>query len=114
MILANKKAIVTGAANGIGRAIAQRFVREGAEVSILDINDAAAAAVVQTIRQTGGTAHAFHCDVGDAAQVQAAFDAALAAMGGLHILVNNTGIIRQSPVVDMAEEDWDLIIRTNL
>ena len=114
MILANKKAIVTGAANGIGRAIAQRFVREGAEVSILDINDAAAATVVQTIRQTGGTAHAFHCDVGDAAQVQAAFDAALAAMGGLHILVNNTGIIRQSPVVDMPEEDWDLIIRTNL
>ena len=114
MKLTGKKAIVTGAANCIGRAIAQRFAREGAEVSILDINDAAAATVVQAIRQTGGVAHAFHCDVGDAAQVQTAFDAALAAMGGLHILVNNTGIIRQSPLVDMPEEDWDLIIRTNL
>ena len=114
MKLSGKKAIVTGAASGIGRAIAQRFAQEGAAVALFDINDAAAACVVAAIREKGGTAHAFHCDVGDAAQVQAAFDAALTAMGGLHILVNNTGIIRQSPVVDMPEEDWDLIIRTNL
>ena len=114
MRLQNKKAIVTGAASGIGKAIAKQFAIEGAEVAILDINDAAMAAVVSEIAQQGGKAHAVHCDVGAADQVARAFDEALAALGGLDILVNNTGIIRQSPVVDTSEEDWDLIIRTNL
>lgn len=114
MRLNQKKAIVTGAACGIGRAIAQQFSEEGAEVCIFDINDEAAQQVVKEIEQKGGTAYAIHCNVGDAEQVASAFDQALIIMGGLHILVNNTGIIRQSSVLQTTEEDWDLIIRTNL
>lgn len=112
--LTGKKAIVTGAASGIGKAIACAFVDEGAEVTILDVNDDGMEVVVDLIRDRGGTAHRVHCDVGSAEQVGAAFDQALEAMQGLDILVNNTGIIRQSPIVEMTEEDWDLILRTNL
>ncbi len=114
MRLKNKKAIVTGAGSGIGKAIAIRFAREGAAVAILDINDRAAQAVVTEINQSGGHAHAYRCDVGDSTQVNQAFDQACTALGGLDILVNNAAIIRQSSVVDMAESDWDLLIRTNL
>jgi NAD(P)-dependent dehydrogenase (short-subunit alcohol dehydrogenase family) len=114
MRLKNKKAIVTGAAFGIGRAIANNFAKQGAQVCILDINDEAAAKAVEDIKKAGGIAFSMHCDVGDAQQVDAAFTKAVKAMDGLNVLVNNAGIIRQSPVVDTSEEDWDLIIRTNL
>ena len=114
MRLSKKKAIVTGAAHGIGKAIAKNFAKEGAEVCILDIDDQASAQVVADIEKNGGTAYAIHCDVGDSKQVNAAFSQSIKAMGGLNVLVNNTGIIRQSSVVDMAEDEWDLIIRTNL
>jgi NAD(P)-dependent dehydrogenase (short-subunit alcohol dehydrogenase family) len=69
---------------------------------------------VSELQAAGGKAHAIRCDVGFSDQVNQAFDRAVAAMGRVDILVNNTGIIRQSPVVEMPEEDWDLIIRTNL
>lgn len=114
MRLKNKKAIVTGGACGIGKAIANRFAEEGAEVCILDINDAESAKVVQQIESNGGKALAIHCDVGDSKQVGVAFKEAIKFMGGLNVLVNNTGIIRQSSVLDTTEEEWDLIIRTNL
>ena len=114
MRLKNKKAIVTGGACGIGKAIAERFAEEGAEVCILDINDEASSKVVEDIEKTGGRAYSIHCDVGDSKQVDAAFSKAMDFMRGLNILVNNTGVIRQSPVLETSEEDWDFIIRTNL
>lgn len=114
MRLKNKKAIVTGGAHGIGKAIAKNYAKEGAKVCILDIDDSASAEVVKDIKKSGGTAYAIHCDVGDSTQVNDAFSRSIEAMGGLNVLVNNTGIIRQSSVVDMAEDEWDLIIRTNL
>ncbi len=114
MRLQKKKAIVTGAAHGIGAAIAKNFALQGAEVCVLDIDDEASEKVVADIKANGGTAFAIHCDVGDSKQVNAAFDESIKAMEGLNVLVNNTGIIRQSSVVDMAEDEWDLIIRTNL
>lgn len=114
MRLQDKKAIVTGGAHGIGKAIANNFAKQGAEVCILDIDDKASAEVVEGIKNNGGTAYAFHCDVGDSKQVNDAFGQSIEAMGGLNVLVNNTGIIRQSKVVDMEEDEWDLIIRTNL
>jgi len=114
MRLKNKKAIVTGGAHGIGKAIAKNYAKEGAAVCILDIDDTAATGVVEDIEKNGGTAYAIHCNVGDSKQVNDAFRKSIDAMGGLNVLVNNTGIIRQSPVVDMSEEEWDLIIQTNL
>jgi 3-oxoacyl-[acyl-carrier protein] reductase len=114
MRLKNKKAIVTGGACGIGKAIAKRFTEEGAEVCILDINDEASSKVEEDIKKAGGRAYSIHCDVGDSKQVDAAFSKAMDFMGGLNILVNNTGVIRQSPVLETSEEDWDFIIRTNL
>lgn len=114
MRLLNKKVIITGAANGIGKAIAKCFGREGAKVCILDIDQNNAAVVVADIIKDGGTAYAIRCDVGNSQEVNAAFEEAIAKMGGLNILVNNAGIIRQSTIVDMLEEDWDAIIRTNL
>ncbi|MFY0653466.1 MAG: glucose 1-dehydrogenase [Cyclobacteriaceae bacterium] len=114
MRLKGKKAIVTGAAHGIGKAIAINFAREGAVICILDIDDAAADQVVGEIESKGGTAYAIHCDVGNSKEVITAFDQAIENMGGLNVLVNNTGIIRQSPLVDMEEDEWDLIIKTNL
>jgi NAD(P)-dependent dehydrogenase (short-subunit alcohol dehydrogenase family) len=114
MKLEGKNAIVTGAANGIGKAIAIGFAKEGADVAILDIADDKAAEVVAAIEAEGRRAKAIHCDVGYSDQMDAAFAEAIDFLGELNIMVNNTGVIRQAPVVDTSEEDWDLILRTNL
>jgi len=115
MKLAGKKAIVTGGASGIGKAIAAAFAREGAQVVILDFNPEKAAQTVAEIEKNIGKKIGFaHCDVGSSAEVARAFAEADQLLGGLDILVNNAGIIRQSEVVNMAEKEWDLIIRNNL
>ena len=114
MKLKGRLAVVTGAASGIGKAIALAFAQEGADVAILDINMAKADEVAGKIKALGRRAHAIHCDVGYADQVKAAFAQAIQFLGGLDILVNNTGVIRFSKIVDMPEEDWDFILRTNL
>jgi NAD(P)-dependent dehydrogenase (short-subunit alcohol dehydrogenase family) len=114
MKLRNKTAIVTGAAHGIGKAIAMQFAQEGADVAIFDINLPKAEEVADAIRTLGRKALAVPCDVGDSQQVAQAFEQTIAALGGVDIHVNNTGVIRFSKVVDTPEEDWDLIIRTNL
>lgn len=114
MKLSHKRAVVTGAASGIGRAIALSFAREGADVAILDINETGARASVAEIEALGRRAYFIRCDVGRSSDVAAAFAEVEKTLGGMDILVNNTGIIRFSQIVDMPEEDWDLIIRTNL
>ena len=114
MRLAQKTALVTGAASGIGKAIALAFAREGAAVAILDINRDKGPAVVAELQRQGARACFVPCDVGDSRQVSAAFAEALQFLGRLDILVNNTGVIRFSKIVDMPEEDWDFILRTNL
>jgi NAD(P)-dependent dehydrogenase (short-subunit alcohol dehydrogenase family) len=112
MKLTSKSAIITGAASGIGKAIATAFAEEGADVAILDINAAQARKAAKAIRALGRKAVAIECDVGQASQVKRAFAEAVAFLGGLDI--NNTGVIRFAKVVDMPEEDWDFILRTNL
>jgi NAD(P)-dependent dehydrogenase (short-subunit alcohol dehydrogenase family) len=114
MKLTSKSAIITGAASGIGKAIATAFAEEGADVAILDINAAQARKAAKAIRALGRKAVAIECDVGQASQVKRAFAEAVAFLGGLDIMVNNTGVIRFAKVVDMPEEDWDFILRTNL
>jgi len=114
MKLSSKSAVVTGGASGIGKAIAMAFAREGADVAILDINLPQARQAAESIRALGRRAVAIECDVGYADPVKRAFAEAVQFLGGLDIMVNNTGVIRFSKVVDMPEEDWDFILRTNL
>lgn len=114
MKLKGKTAIVTGAASGIGKAIAKSFAAEGADVVILDINKKKANEVVADIKKMGRKSLFVKCDVGQAANVAKAFKQAVKFLGKLDILVNNTGVIRFSKIVDMPEEDWDFILRTNL
>jgi NAD(P)-dependent dehydrogenase (short-subunit alcohol dehydrogenase family) len=114
MRLQGKKAIVTGGAAGIGKAIAEAFIQEGAEVAIFDLHLDKAKQIAAEITKSGGKAHAIACDVGYSDKVAQAFQQADQLLGGLDILVNNAGLIRQSPIVDMPEEDWDFIIRNNL
>ena len=112
MKLANKVAIVTGGARGIGLAIATRYVAEGARVVIADVDLIAGDAVAKSLGAT-------HCrfiaaDVGDARYVERLIAETLSAFGRLDILVNNAGIIHTADFLDIAEADFDRVLRVNL
>ena len=109
-LLENRNAVVTGAAQGIGYAIARRFVAEGARVAILDIDLEKAE---QAADELG--ASAFRADVAAAASVESAFAGVVARFGSLDILVNNAGIVgSDTPVRDLDEEDWNRVLDVNL
>jgi len=112
--LEQRTAIVTGAAQGIGRAIARGFAREGASVVIADVNEESASAVKNEIEAGGGRAMAIRTDVSNENSVQAMAKESLAEFGRVDILVNNAGIFPTSSVEEMSEEDWDRVIGTNL
>ena len=113
--LKNKVVIVTGAAGGIGRAIALRFGVEGAHVVVNDINVVGADAVADSITQAGGSALAFVADVSDEAAVNAMFDATVAKYGAVNVLVNNAGMINtMRHVLDGDAAWWNRIIAVNL
>lgn len=111
MQLQDKVALVTGAASGIGFAIAAAFVAEGAKVLLADVNQAKGEAAAQSL----GDAAAFTvCDVGDKVSATAAVAAAVARFGRLDILVNNAGIIHPADFLELEEEDFDRVLRVNL
>jgi len=113
--LAGKVAIVTGAANGIGRGIAEAFALEGADVAIADVATAAQAQpVLEAIRLSGRQALFVQTDVADEHQVQTMVDSVLATFGHVDILVNNAGIFTQSLLETMPIEDWDRVLNVNL
>jgi len=112
--LLDRRAVVTGGASGIGEAIAVGFAQEGVDVAILDTNETKPVAVVKRAESLGRKGSFSRCDVGDAGQVGSAFTEVGQRLGGIDILVNNAGIIRLSPIVDMPEDEWDLILCTNL
>ena len=113
MLLGDKTAIVTGAAQGIGRAIAERFVREGARVVLSDINADQGADTAVAVGE-GGEATFVACDVGDKAQAEALVAQTVERYGGVDVLVNNAGIIHTDEFLDLAEEDFDRVLRVNL
>jgi NAD(P)-dependent dehydrogenase (short-subunit alcohol dehydrogenase family) len=112
--LENRTAIVTGAGQGIGRALAIGFAREGAKIVIADINEENAIAVKDEVQAAGGTALATQTDVSHEGSVQAMIENSLKEFRKIDILVNNAGIYPVSPVEEMPEEDWDRVIGTNL
>jgi len=115
MQFAGKVAIVTGGSRGIGRAIALRLAAGGAKVVVnYHSNEAAASEVVDQVRAGGGEAIAVQADVCQPAQAQALIEAAQKAFGRVDILVNNAGTTRDTLIMRMSEEDWDLVIDTNL
>ena len=104
MRLKGKGALITGAARGIGKAIAEAYVREGATVAVADINLAAAQAAAADI---GPQAFAVHIDVTDQASIDAAVAAAVARMGGIDILVNNAGTFDMAPIAEITRASFD-------
>jgi len=112
--LEQRIAIVTGAWQGIGRAIALGLAREGARVAIADVNEECANSVKNEIEASGGRALAIRTDVSNEKSVQAMVEKSLKEFLRVDILVNNAGIFPTSPVEEMSEEDWDRVIGTNL
>lgn len=115
MSLAGKVAIVTGASRGIGRAIALRLAAQGAKVVVNYQKSAEAAAqVVDAIRAAGGEAVAVQANVGKFDQAHALVKAATEAFGRVDIVVNNAGTTRDNLIALLKEEDWDVVLDTNL
>lgn len=112
--LENRIAIVTGAGQGIGRAIALGMAREGAGLVIADLDEANAGAVKREIERVGGKASALYTDISNEGSVRGMIDHTLNEHGRVDILVNNAGIFPTSSVEEMAEEEWDRVIGTNL
>jgi acetoin reductase-like protein len=113
MRLEGKTAIVTGGAQGIGRATAHRFAQEGARVVIGDLQEDGAKAVAEEIGKDGGEAFGMALDVRDRAQAQAVVDAAVERFGSVDILMNNAGVIRITPFLEIDEAEWDLLFDVN-
>lgn len=115
MDLTDKVAVVTGAAQGIGRAIVETLAKRGADVLLADLNvEKARAAAKEIVADTGRRAIAVHVDVADNASAKAMIDRAIAEFGRIDILINNAGTTRDNLIVRMSEAEWDLIINVNL
>ena len=115
MSIQDKVAVVTGSSRGIGRAIALRLAADGAKVVVNYRSDESSASeVVDQIVAGGGEALAVQADVSQVADAQALIDSAKKAYGRVDILVNNAGTTRDTLIMRMSEDEWDIVIDTNL
>jgi len=111
---AQRVAIVTGAARGIGAATARRLAADGMAVAVLDLDAAACTDTVDAITDAGGRAMAVGADVSKADQVEAAVGKVAAELGPPAVLINNAGIIRDNLLFKMTEDDWDMVLGVHL
>ncbi len=111
MMLTNKIALITGGAKGIGRSTAEVFVREGAKVVLVDVDEQAGLAVQELL---GDQALFLKADVSKATEVKRVVELCVANFGGLHHLINNAGIIHYASATTCSEEDWDRVMNINL
>ena len=114
MRLANKHALVTGSAGGIGRAIAIAYAREGAKVAVADYNEAGAKETASLIEKAGGTAFAIGVDISNSGQVAAMAKEVEARFGTVEVLANNAGARVVKPFLEHTEEDWRRMLDINL
>ncbi|MGY1644181.1 SDR family NAD(P)-dependent oxidoreductase [Geodermatophilus sp. SYSU D00703] len=113
MQLQGKRAIITGAATGIGAVTARMFAQEGAGVVVADINEDAGQRTVAEIRDQGGEAHFVRTDVTKENDVEALVKDGAEALGGLDVLFNNAGAQRSGPITEFDQEQWDLLMAVN-
>ncbi len=111
--LKGKVAVVTGAAQGIGRACAERLAHDGAKVMLSDVNAQKGADTVQAIKAKGGTAEFQRCDVSKQPEVEALMAATVKAFGSIDILINNAGIIDSADFIDLDIAEFDRVIGVN-
>jgi len=107
-------AIVTGAGQGIGRAIAERFAADGAAVAVADMNPETAAEVARSIEAVGGRAVAVRVDVTSPADTDRLAEETQARLGGIDVLVNNAGILRSTRAAEVTPDEWHLVLDANL
>ncbi|MDE0218840.1 MAG: SDR family oxidoreductase [Spirochaetaceae bacterium] len=112
--LAGKRAVITGAGRGLGLAVAELFVSEGAAVVLADLDEGAITAAANRLEAAGGTAIGVRADIAAAADVQALMAAAVERLGGLDVLVNNAGIVSAGSVTEVDEAHWNRVLRVNL
>src|SRR5688500_15594198 len=111
--LQGKVAVVTGGAQGMGRAIALRYAVAGAQVVVADRNEEGAQAVAREINAVGGQAVGARIDVTDQAQAQHMIDLTVERFGGVDVLVNNAGVIKILPFLETTAADWDFMFDVN-
>jgi NAD(P)-dependent dehydrogenase (short-subunit alcohol dehydrogenase family) len=112
--LHDRVAVITGAAQGIGKACARRLAQDGAKVALWDVDFAKAQALAAELQAQGASALAQHCDVSRKADVDAALAATQRSLGPVNALVNNAGIFKAADFLDVTEADWDAVIAVNL
>jgi 3-oxoacyl-[acyl-carrier protein] reductase len=109
-----RTAIITGAARGIGAAVAKRLSRDGFAVAVLDLEETGCKSVVDEIKASGGEAVGIGIDVGDEQSVEAAVSRVAEELGAPTVLVNNAGITRDNLLFKMTADDWDAVMRVHL